>query len=322
MVLKRESSKSVQALPSPEDYPKVHKGNLKGFYKYMHKRHNIYIRRFIKKLPPPWTKDRILQEYKFTNVYRKLDRGSQWLIKNIVENDKYPRLQDKIWACIFYRICNNYKTSRKCKIPIRKNFKRKQYGLELEKYKLELEKNQETNVKLWTNAHITLQSNFAQSRIENYMDYMSLLKKNWKSIWKQIKEFRKDDINGWEKTFKLIKQQKGFGGFTAYEVCIDMVYSGVFSDSARDTFANPGPGAEFGILTIYPNKKYISLKDAMRRLTDKQDKYFKKFDINFKGPRLTIQDIEFNLCEFSKYWKITKGVGKARMRFKPITEVK
>lgn len=40
---------------------------------------------FIKKLngePAPWTKDLILQEYKFCNSYRVNDRVSQYLLKN------------------------------------------------------------------------------------------------------------------------------------------------------------------------------------------------------------------------------------------------
>ena len=111
MVLKRESSKAINALPSVEDYPEICEKNLNLYYKFLNLRHNIYIRRFVKKLPPPWTKNKILLEYKFTNIYRILDRGSKWLIANIIENDKdYPRLQDKVWASILYRICNNVET--------------------------------------------------------------------------------------------------------------------------------------------------------------------------------------------------------------------
>src|SRR5437868_1164555 len=33
---------------------------------------------------PPWTGDKILQEYKFTNAYRASDRVSQFLIRHIV----------------------------------------------------------------------------------------------------------------------------------------------------------------------------------------------------------------------------------------------
>jgi len=312
MVLKRESSKSLSALPKPEDYPEVCQKNLDMFFRFLHKRHNIYIRRFIKKKPPPWTKDPILEKYKFTNVYRILDRGSQWMIKNIIENDKYPRLQDKVWACIFYRINNNIETFEACGIPLRKKFNPEKYEKRLNSYKSK-------GFRVFTNAHITCQSNLKQSRIANFITIVTKLKKNWKYIWKEIKKFRK--ILDWEGCFKFFLKQYGFGGFTSYEVCIDMVYAGVFPDKVRDTFANPGPGCEFGIETIYPNRECISYTDAMSELTDEQDEHFEHLGIKFKGPRLTLQDMEFCLCEWGKYWKIKKQVGKARMHFHPITKV-
>ena len=46
---------------------------------------------FFKKLrgeKPPWTKDPILQTYKFCNAYRASDRVSQYLIRNVIYTDK------------------------------------------------------------------------------------------------------------------------------------------------------------------------------------------------------------------------------------------
>jgi hypothetical protein len=44
-------------------------------------RHNIYLRR-AQGASKPWTKDPILQQYKFTNVYRNLDKVSVWINEN------------------------------------------------------------------------------------------------------------------------------------------------------------------------------------------------------------------------------------------------
>lgn len=309
MILKRESRKSIDVLP--DSSIDVHWKNLDRFYKFMHKRHNIYIRRFVKKLPPPWTKDLILQKYKFTNIYRKLDRSSQWLIHKVIENDaEYPRLTDKVWASIFYRINNNTQTFDACGIPTRKQFKPDKYQQKMEEYK-------DKGNRVFTNAHITCQSNLKRSRIENFIEITTRLKANWKTIWSNIKQFKKE--NNWEDCFKFIKSQYGFGGFTSYEVCIDMVYADVFPDWIRDTFANPGPGCQYALEAIFPNRDFISHKDGMRDLTYRQESHFKRLGIKFKGPKLMIQDIEFALCEFGKYFKIKHGVGKARMRFIPTT---
>ena len=39
--------------------------NLKEFFYWMYERQNIWYRRFVAKKERPWTKDKILNEYKF-----------------------------------------------------------------------------------------------------------------------------------------------------------------------------------------------------------------------------------------------------------------
>ena len=53
-------------------------------------RHRIWERRFAGE-PGPWTTDPILQAYRFTNVYRVLDYGSQFLLQEILRDALDPR---------------------------------------------------------------------------------------------------------------------------------------------------------------------------------------------------------------------------------------
>lgn len=47
--------------------------NLRTFFSFISKRHLIYKNRFVEKLEKPWTDDKILMDFKFTNVFRDLD---------------------------------------------------------------------------------------------------------------------------------------------------------------------------------------------------------------------------------------------------------
>ena len=47
---------------------------VEDFFYWINERHQIYINRWEKNLPKPWTEDPIFQQYKFTNVFRQLDR--------------------------------------------------------------------------------------------------------------------------------------------------------------------------------------------------------------------------------------------------------
>ena len=53
------------------------------FWRFAAERQEVFFRRMAG-LAQPWTDDRILQEYRFTNVFRASDRVSQFLIRNVI----------------------------------------------------------------------------------------------------------------------------------------------------------------------------------------------------------------------------------------------
>ena len=55
--------------------------NTREFIKFVIARHAIYVARKSKR-EWPWTKDPILRQYKFCNIYRELDRVTRWISAN------------------------------------------------------------------------------------------------------------------------------------------------------------------------------------------------------------------------------------------------
>ena len=53
-------------------------------------------------VPGPWTDDPILQNYKFTNVFRILDTGSQYLLGLLKDTEP----EDRLWLAFLYRYLN------------------------------------------------------------------------------------------------------------------------------------------------------------------------------------------------------------------------
>lgn len=76
------------------------------FFRTMFERQMIWKRRFLDQKPRPWTDDPILRDYKFTNVYRELDRNSQWQIRNILLDDELT-LTNLVWKMMVFRYFNN-----------------------------------------------------------------------------------------------------------------------------------------------------------------------------------------------------------------------
>ena len=75
------------------------------FFETMVERQKIWKRKTFLKLSPPWSGDEILRDYKFTNVYRELDRNSQWQINNIFKKKQKSKF-DLVWKILLFRIFN------------------------------------------------------------------------------------------------------------------------------------------------------------------------------------------------------------------------
>ena len=73
-------------------------------------RENIRIQKEVSKLPPPWTDDSILQQYKFCQVFREEDRTTRWLKKHIREPMRNS--SDVLMAVVIFRWFNWIPTGR------------------------------------------------------------------------------------------------------------------------------------------------------------------------------------------------------------------
>lgn len=73
------------------------------YLSFVQERHRVYIRRRLG-LPQPWTDDPVLAREAFTNVYRVLDRGSQFLLKVLQDPNTTP--VDKVAQAFLYRYTN------------------------------------------------------------------------------------------------------------------------------------------------------------------------------------------------------------------------
>lgn len=84
---------------------KINPERLKIYRDYQYERANIYYKKEILKEPKPWTDYPILQKYKFTNVHRRTDRESKFLIETVCENNTLS-LDEKILNCALFRFLN------------------------------------------------------------------------------------------------------------------------------------------------------------------------------------------------------------------------
>jgi len=75
--------------------------SISGFFDFITTRQNIWYKREVLKLPSPWTDDPVLSQYHFCNVYRELDRGTQWFLRHC--DDPLDSTSEGLWKAVFFR---------------------------------------------------------------------------------------------------------------------------------------------------------------------------------------------------------------------------
>jgi len=302
-----------------DNLPKVplYKPNLDAFYRFMYERHMIWVRRFSLKEPPPWTKDRILRDYKFTNVYRELDRGTIWYVEHVCASIRSrDDFQDLLWQTVMYRLLNRVQTFEKVGLINYDSW------LDARKdWKKALQKLHETE-SVFTSAHLTLPTHeIGSNKIDKYIEVLDTTHKLMPKLVIEIEECTK-----LEYLFDILQQIPCVGDFISYEICCDLMLVEAVPFSEND-WVNPGPGAKGGIKLIFPlSKTTEDFVVAMRKLQHTQEDHFKRLKLEFpyfhkdgngKPKLLTLRSIEHSLCEFRKYCNVKEGMGKPRMKFKP-----
>nr|DAS96432.1 MAG TPA: Pplase1 alpha-glutamyl/putrescinyl thymine pyrophosphorylase clade 1 [Caudoviricetes sp.] len=99
----------------PPDTMEVCEEHFQEFFQTMFDRQRIWFERNVNKSPrEEWSKDEILLNNKFTNVYRELDRSSIWIIRNIILNEEFDGFcsdrklkRNMLWKLLVARLINN-----------------------------------------------------------------------------------------------------------------------------------------------------------------------------------------------------------------------
>lgn len=279
--------------------PPTEAQNLKMFWYWINERHRIYLQRQ-KGKPWPWTNDPILQEFKFTNVFRELDKETIRLHKRIDPMAK----RFKFYSIILFRLFNRadtYDAIKKAGAEYRFAQMRKV-----------LKQRQREGHKIFTGAYIITNAGSNKSKIDLTVDALKIIHQRAMRLEHEILS-----ANTLEFCTNYLATMPMIGLFTGYEIACDLRYQKGFLDNAWDTltWANPGPGAKRGINRIRYNKKkqlgqttedYI---DYMRWLLSQSRK---RGALRKHVPKLEMREIEHSLCEFDKYMRVMRGEGRPR----------
>lgn len=295
---------------------KFNRRQFRLFIHWMNERHRIYLARAAGK-KFPWTKDKLLRKYKFTNVFRQLDRVTQeWTARYARLLGKDPSPGDILFHCGLFRMFNWPETYDELNF----NLSRWDY----DKAVALLTKRKDAGHQIFTGAYIIPNAGREDPKIEVICEAADML------------HFFKDDMaeeimqkHRMEDTCEILQLIPTVGGFISYEIACDLRFTRVLANASdRLMWANPGPGAMRGVHRLMTKKakwpkgkSRPDYQEAMReifmQLTRK--KKYGKLDKSILHSRLApfeMREVEHSLCEFDKYMRAKNGEGKPRSRFK------
>jgi len=271
-------------------------------------------------MPRPWSKDQILNTYRFCNVRREDDTVTRWIaanLRNPLAND--PNLIPVLCAA---RLINRVETLEVLKDILL------DVGWSPRACTAKLREQRRKGRPIITGAYM-IRTPFGMDKIKGLNEVLKPIQKH-----AERKGFSEDNL--FELHAELVKFPC-MGSFMAGQVVADAKYVAPY-DTAENwaTFASSGPGSRRGLNRIMnqPLKQgwdekewWIQLlllrHDLNIELTSRYNKRIVARDavIYHHGSigALHAQDVQNNLCEFDKYERARLGEGTPKQRYVPAT---
>ncbi len=268
------------------------------YWEFAAKRQKIFYNR-IEGKAFPWTDDKILKTYKFTNAYRASDRVSQYLIKNVIycEGDYTP--EDKCFRILLFKLFNKIETWE----YIEKNLgeiSTRTYNYE--KYNKLLMQRVDSGERIYSAAYIMPSGKGCFGFKKKHQNNLKLLEYMMKT--EMSKKVAKTKTL--KELYEVLLTYPTIGSFLAFQFAIDINYSDL-CDFSEMSFVVAGPGAQNGIKKCFEDLKGFEYEDIIKYVSERQEEEFDKRNLKFKslfGRKLQMIDCQNLFCETDKYARV------------------
>ena len=224
-------------------------------------------------LPQPWTQDPILASKKFTNVFRILDPGTQFLMTDLFDGEW------DLWRAFLYQHTGRIET---WKLVLN----------ELGEYPTPM--NLDVVREIWldyqqpffTNAYLVYPQSSVPgtNKIDSIIDLVQrVFTADFSYDWHNAPDM--------QTRFGLLRINKGVGDFMSMQVLTDWGYT--LDVDHEDDWVRVGPGAIKGAKII----------DRGVAWAHRAVKELENCPTILDGRKPSLMDVQNCLCEFSKYWR-------------------
>jgi hypothetical protein len=251
------------------------------FLGYVEERHRVWTARQVG-APQPWTDDPIIASRKFTNVFRLLDPGSQFVITDLF--DEYLEAQDYLMRCFLYRHTNLPRAWR----AFRAEAGRYPLIEDLPRVRAFWHDYRARGERVFSGAYMI----YPQSSTPGTDKVDAILDLTTRLFVDGVVAHEFVSAGSWEGAFQSLRRNKGVADFMSMQILTDFGYG---TDFHENDFVVPGPGARKGASYLGVSAE-TAIEWGFSVLAEVPNP-----PVIFGKHRPSRMDVQNCLCEFSKY---------------------
>lgn len=291
-----------------------------SYLQFAVERQNVYWRR-AQGAAQPWTTDHILQNWKFTNTYRVLDRVSQFLVSEVI-NKGDQSVEELYFRILLFKTFNRIDTWNLLKDKLGEISWR---TYDFERYDSILSEARISGNPIYSMAYVMPSAGGVFGEARKHQNHLRLIE----FMFSNRIPFKIASAKSLSEVFDILRQCPSLGSFLAFQYAIDLNYSSIINFSEMD-FVVAGPGAKDGISKCFSDSRNFSNEEIIEIVTINQDQLFEEAGLKFNnlfGRSLQLIDCQNIFCEISKYARIAhpeypgiSGRTKIKQRYKASTD--
>lgn len=306
--------------------PELNISALELFLEYINERYDIHVKKDVGHKKPPYTDNKILRKYRFTNIRREHDRETLWLIDNITDN-AFLTYRQKILNVVLFRLYNKHETLEIIGAP----FKFEGVwnpGPSIKLLKAFAKENPKfaffTNAFLTSGLKKTLNLLYPKEKFVPALPLKFMENLNNSNFFEDLNSCKNQ-----QEVFKLLSSMTGIGDFLAYQIFVDFTYIPEFPFSENE-FTVAGPGCQQGIDFLFLDTDGLNYEECIFWIRDNWDEIqtfvphkfrfdpqTKMIDLKQCDRVMNVMSLENCFCEFSKYYRAVNDIGRPRNTYKP-----
>ena len=294
------------------------------YWRFACERQRVYMLRLLDE-PRPWTEDPIISGFRFTNAYRACDRVSQYLINHVIYDAGYQdrNVVDTVLRILLFKFFNRIETWQHIESKLGPVSER---SFNVKQIASLLDATMKRHEAVYSGAYIIPPVTGLGKTLRKHLGHLRLLEK----MLLDGLASRLTKSRSLSEVYSLLLSYPGLGPFLAFQLSIDLNYSGATSFDEM-SFVVAGPGARSGVAKCFARADLLPPEDIIRLVAESQHAEMARRGLRFPtlpGRDLQLVDCQNLFCEVDKYARVAHPevvdpAGRTRIKqsFRPVGPV-